>query len=109
MFEELLLDLVQALIRLFLILNGDSHGIFQGTHEAALFEAQGGQIGPGGFDHLDSLRRTAAAIETRQDALNLALNRIQGINGSLGGRLKSLCDPILQLSRNYVSVARETE
>ena len=48
-FETLLVDLGKSLLDLFLILRGNSHGIFQGTHEAALFEAQGGQIGPGGF------------------------------------------------------------
>ncbi len=109
MFDRLILDLVRALVDLFLILRGEAHGIFQGTHEAALFEAQGGQIGPGGFDHLNSLRQTAAAIQTRQDALNLALNRIQGIDAPLGGRLRSLCDPILELSEEYLSTAAKTE
>ena len=109
MFSQFLLDLVTALVDLFLVLRGEVHGIFRGTHEAALFEAQGGQIGPGGFDHLNSLRQGITAIQTRQDALNLALDRIQGIDSPLGTRLKSICDPILQLSRNYLSTAAETE
>ncbi len=108
-FDQLILDLARALVQLFNILRGDSHGIFQGTHEAALFEAQGGQIGSGGFDHLDDMRKTAAAIQARQDALNLALNRIQGIDAPIGSRLKSLCDPILRLSGQYVSTAANTE
>jgi hypothetical protein len=109
MFDQILLDLGQALLRLFLIMRGNSHGIFQGTHEAALFEAQGGQIGPGGFSHLGDLRSTAQAIQTRQDALNLALNRLQGIEPALGSRVKDICQPVLRQSGEYLSAAAETE
>jgi hypothetical protein len=108
-FTNLLVDLGKSLLDLFLIMRGNSHGIFQGTHEAALFEAQGGQIGPGGFNHLDSLRQTAAAIQTRQNALNLALNRLQGLDGALGSRLKQLCDPVLRQSGQYLRAAADTE
>jgi hypothetical protein len=104
-FESLLVDLGKSLPDLFLIMRGNSHGIFQGTHEAASFEARGGQIGPGGFNHLDSLRQTAAAIETRQDALN----RLQGLDGALGSRLKQLCDPVLRQSGRYLRAAADTE
>lgn len=108
-FESLLVDLGKSLLDLFLIMRGNSHGIFQGSHEAASFEARGGQIGPGGFNHLDSLRQTAAAIETRQNALNLALNRLQGLDGALGSRLKQLCDPVLRQSGRYLRAAADTE
>jgi hypothetical protein len=104
-FESLLVDLGKSLPDLFLIMRGNSHGIFHGTDEAALFEAQGGQIGPGRFNHLDSLRQTAAAIETRQDALN----RLQGLDGALGSRLKQLCDPVLRQSGRYLRAAADTE
>lgn len=108
-FDQFLLDLGRALIDLFLILRGNSHGIFQGTHEAVIFEAQGGQIGPGGFSHLDDLRATAQAIETRQDALNLALNRINGLDSAVGSRIKEVCQPLLRQSGEFLSTARETE
>jgi hypothetical protein len=108
-FESLLADVGQALVRLFMIMNGDAHGIYQGTHEAALFEAQGGQIGAGGFNHLDSLRQTAAAIQTRQDALNAALGRLRGLDPLLGDRVKQICQPILQQSGQYLKTAADTE
>src|SRR5438105_3171200 len=108
-FDQTLLDLGQALIELIKIIRGNSHSIFQGTHEAAIFEAQGGQIGAGGFSHLNDLRQTAAAIQTRQDTLNLALNRLQGIAPSLGGRIRSICDPLLRQSGEYLRAAADTE
>jgi hypothetical protein len=108
-FEQFLIDLGQSLIDLFLIMRGDAHGIFQGTHEAAIFEAQGGQIGPGGFNHLQSLRQAMLAIQTRQDTLNLALNRINGIEPALGVRLRSICQPLLNQSGLLLRTAAETE
>lgn len=109
MFDEVLLDLGKAVLDLFLILRGNSHGIFQGTHEAALFEAQGGQIGPGGFSHINDLRATAQAIQTRQAALELALNRLGGMEPALGPRLRAICQPLLNQSGTYLRVAAETE
>jgi hypothetical protein len=108
-FDQQLIDLGRSLIELFLIMRGKSHGIFQGSQEAALFEAQAGQIGPGGFDHLDDVRKTAAAIQTRQDAVNLALNRLQGIDSALGGRLRAICQPVLRQSGEYLNAAAGTE
>ncbi len=108
-FDELLIDLGRSLMELFLIMRGNSHGIFQGTHEAAIFEAQGGQIGPGGFSHLNDLRATAIAIQSRQDALNLALNRINGIDQAVGTRIKEVVQPLLRQSGQFLSAAKETE
>jgi hypothetical protein len=109
LFDELLVDLGKSLLDLFLIMRGKSHGIFQGTHEGAIFEAQGGQIGAGGFSHLKDLQETAKAIQTRQDALNLALNRINGIDPALSPRLRSLCEPVLKQSGLFLRTAEETE
>jgi hypothetical protein len=108
-FDQILLDLGRALIDLFLILRGNSHGIFQGTHEAAIFEAQGGQIGPGGFSHIEDLRGTALAIQTRLDALNLALNRLNGIDTAVGSRVKEACQPILKQAGEILNTSRQTQ
>jgi hypothetical protein len=109
LFEQLLLDLGDAVLELFKIMRGDAHGIFQGTHEAAIFEAQGGQIGPGGFNHLESLRQATAAIQSRQDSLNLALNRINGLFPGIGVRLRTICQPLLNQSGLLLRTAAETE
>lgn len=106
--EEVLLDLARALLEVFGATRGALHGVFQGSHEAALFEAQGGVIGPGGFNHLGSVLQTAQAIETRQDTAVLALNRLQGIDPALGTRVGALCDPVLRLAGDYLRIARET-
>jgi len=108
-FDQILIDLGRSLIDLFLIMRGNSHGIFQGTHEAAIFEAQGGTIGPDGFSHIDDLRATAQAIQTRQDALNLALNRLNGIDAAVGSRVREVCQPLLKQSGELLSAASETE
>ena len=107
-FEQLLLDLAQALIDACGISRGVVHGIYQGSHEAALFEAQGGVIGPGGFDHLNSVVQTARAIQTSRDALDLALNRLQGVEPAVGVRVRALCDPLLRLMGDYLKTAADT-
>ena len=84
------------------------HGIYQGSHEAALFEAQGGMIGPGGFDHLQSVVQTTTAIETRLDATNLALNRLQGVDPAIGVRARTLCDPMLRAAQSLVDAGKAT-
>lgn len=106
--EEVLLDLAQAMLEVFGASRGALHGVFQGSHEAALFEAQGGVIGPGGFNHLASVQQTAQALQTRVDLANLALNRLAGIDPALGVRVRALCDPVLRLTDQYLSVARQT-
>jgi hypothetical protein len=108
-FDETIVQLGKSLLDLLLIMRGKSHGIFMGTHQAAIFEAQGGQIGAGGFSHLSDLRATAAAIQTRQDAFNLALNRLQGMMPQIGPRVREICQPVLRLSNEYLKAAGETE
>ncbi|MCX5328576.1 hypothetical protein [Streptomyces sp. NBC_00140] len=106
--EELILELSQALLALFNSSRGAMHGIYQGSHEAALFEAQGGVIGPGGFNHLGDVLNTARNIQSNRDAAELALNRLQGVGPALGVRVRSLCDPVLKLADDYLRIARET-
>src|SRR3954451_19676210 len=86
--DTLLLDLGNALIDLLRVNRGLLSGVYQGSHEAAIFEAQGGTIGPGGFNPLQSVLDSAAAIQSRQDAANLALNRISGVDPVLGPRVR---------------------
>lgn len=98
-----------ALLRLLLILNGSSHGIFRGTCEAALAEAQGAQIGPGGFDHLQSLRNTLAAITTRQDALENAINQAGTIDSGLAQKIRQILSPLLNQSSQVRATLQQTE
>src|SRR3954447_18236075 len=106
--DAMLLDLGNALIDLLRVNRGLLHGVYQGSHEAAIFEAQGGTIGPGGFNHLQSVVDSATAIQTRQDAANLALNRINGVDPVLGPRVRALCQPILDLGQRYLDTVAQT-
>ena len=106
--DALLLDLGNALIDLLDINRGLPHGVYQGSHEGAIFEAQGGTIGPGGFNHLQSVLNSAVAIQRRQDAANLALNRINGVAPVLGPRVRALVKPLLDLGQQYLDTAAKT-
>jgi hypothetical protein len=106
--DEVLVELGQALLQLLGVSRGLMHGIYQGSHEAALFEAQGGVIGPGGFNHLASVMQTATAIQARQDATELALNRLQGLDPAISSRVRALCEPVLQLTRQYLQTTAAT-
>jgi hypothetical protein len=107
--DEILTLLAQALLNLLQILDGRSHGIFRGTCEAALAEAQGAQIGPGGFNHLQSLRNTLSVVTTRQDALENAINRIASIDPGLSLRVRQMLSPLLNQSSQVVETLEETE
>ncbi|MER7779938.1 hypothetical protein ABTZ21_33830 [Streptomyces sp. NPDC096191] len=106
--EELILELSQALLALFNSSRGVMHGVYQGSHEAALFEAQGGVIGPGGFNHLTNVMDTARNIQGNRDAVELTLNRLQGVGPAVGLRVRSLCDPVLKLADDYLRIAQQT-
>lgn len=106
--DALLLDLGNALIDLLRVNRGLLHGVYQGSHEAAIFEAQGGTIGPGGFNHLQSVLDSAAAIQSRQDAANLALDRINGVDPVLGPRVRALVKPLMDLGQQYLDTAAKT-
>lgn len=105
--EQVLLDLGTQLLGLFEV-SRTAHGIYQGSHEAALFEAQGGVIGPGQLDHLGSVVQSATALQRRYNAANLALNRLNGLDTALGLRVRATCEPVLRLAGDYIRTATET-
>lgn len=107
--DQILIELGRALLELFLILRGTHHGILQGTPEAAIFEAQGGTIGPGGFNHLNSLQAAIQAVQSRRDALTSALGKLNGVNSAVGSRVKDVCEPILKQSGNLLTAMRSGE
>ena len=77
-FIDLATDLVVAITRMLVIINGSSHGVLQGTHEGALAEAQGATLGPTGFSHLADLQNTLRDLSARENALNSVLNQLAG-------------------------------
>jgi hypothetical protein len=108
-FIQLATDLVMTLLRLLTIINGARHGILQGTHEAVLAEAQGAQIGPGGFSHLNDLQGTLRDVTSRETALNNVLNQLAGEQPNLGARVRAVLRPLLDQSSAYRSAMTQTE
>jgi hypothetical protein len=106
--DVLVLDLGNTLTDLFRVNRGLLHGVYQGSHEAAIFEAQGGTIGPGGFNHLQSVLDSASAIQSRQDAVNLTLNRINGVDPIMGPRVQAMVKPLMDLGQKYLDTANLT-
>jgi len=102
-------DLMRGVVDLLVIISGGRHGVLQGTHEAVLAEAQGAQIGPGGFNHLNDLRGTLRDVIAREGAVNQALNNLAGTHPNLGVRVRAILDPLLRQSSAYRSTMIQTE
>jgi hypothetical protein len=102
-------DLMRGVVDLLVIISGPSHGVLQGTHEAVLAEAQGAQIGPRGFNHLNSLRQTGIDITAREEALNQAINSLGSVHPNLGNRVRAILDPLLRQSSAYRAAIGQTE
>lgn len=108
--EKSLVELCNAMLQLLGILrNGTAHGIYQGTHQAAIFEAQGGQIGAEGFDHLGPVVRTLTSLQNARSALLGSLGQLQGIDAPLGVRMRTLCQPAITLTEEYIDIASQTK
>ena len=102
-------DLLRSVADLLVIISGSRHGILQGTHEAVLAEAQGAQIGPAGFNHLNDLQTTLRDVAIRENALKTAINNLAGTHPNLGNRVRAILDPLLRQSASYRSAMTQTE
>jgi len=102
-------NILRGVTDLLVIISGGRHGILQGTHEAVLLKAQGGQIGPEGFNHLNDLQGTLRDVTARENALNQALNDLAATHANLGNRVRTILDPLLRQSASYRSAMVQTE
>ena len=102
-------NLMRGVVDLLVVISGSAHGVLQGTHEAVLAEAQGAQIGPSGFNHLNDLRQTGIAITDREDALVRAINSLGSIHHNLGNRVRDILDPLLRQSSAYRAAIEQSE
>lgn len=108
-FIDLATKLVSSILDLLVIMNGNSHGILQGSNEAVLAEAQGAQIGARGFNHLNDLQGTLRAIITKESALNSTLEQLAAEHPNLGNRVRSVLSPLFRLSSTYRTTLQGTE
>jgi hypothetical protein len=104
---DLVVQLEQAVNELRGALAGNAHGIFRGSHEAALAEAQGLKIykSPAkdetAFSHLDDLANTEATIASKEARVNSLLGKIGEDAPGVMTRLKEKLQPLLEQSKNY--------
>ena len=89
------------------------HGVFQGSQEAALAEAQGAQLFPYGsgevVDHLGSVRQAGQALANRQRDIQQGLNFFARFSADLATKLREILNPLLRASDATRAVIAETE
>lgn len=107
--EDIVIELGRSVLDLLSILQGDAHGILRGSHEAALVEAQGAQVGPEGFNHLNDLAQTGRALVAREDALNQAINKLGVVRMGVSERVRDILQPLLNRSQEMRAAISQTE
>jgi hypothetical protein len=106
---DIVIELGRSVLDLLSILQGDAHGILRGSHEAALVEAQGAQVGPDGFDHLDNLVQTGRALAAREDALKQTINKLGVVRMGVSERVREILQPLLNRSQELRATISQTE
>ena len=87
-------------------------GVFRGTHEAVLAEAQGAQlIDAAGrtVNHLESLQNTRQALANREADIQQGLTEMERISRTLSSAVRDVVKPLLELSRSNRALMNETE
>lgn len=102
-------ELMRAIVDLLVIMSGSAHGILQGTHEAVLVEAQGAQIGPGGFSHIQNMRDTLRDLAARETALQSALGNLSRFEPGIATRIRSILSPLTTQAASYREAMQQTE
>ena len=112
--NELATELQTAVGELHRILSGAAHGIFRGTHEAALAEAQGAEIvrntarQAASYRHILSLERDGAAIADRIARIQSILGRIGGVERGAMIRSREALQPLLKLAEHHQQMIQST-
>jgi hypothetical protein len=88
------------------------HGVFRGTHEAVLAEAQGGElIDSAGqvVNHLASLQQSRQTLINREADIQANLTQLERISRTLSSVARDVVKPLLEFSRNNRALMTETE
>lgn len=104
-------NLVVAISRLFqhLVVH---HGVWRGTAEAVLAEAQGAQFLDGAgrvFNHLASLQSGRDALANRETEIQAGINRIASTDRLAAMRIREIVQPLLGQSQQTRAVLTEVE
>jgi hypothetical protein len=102
-------NLMRSIVDLLVIMSGDAHGILQGTHEAVVVEAQGAQIGPGGFSHITNMQDTLRVLIARETAVQSALGDLSRFSPAAATRIRAILNPMLTQSTAYRQAMQQTE
>jgi hypothetical protein len=112
---ELVQQLQIAVGELRKAMSGSVHGIFRGSHEAALAEAQGLKIykSPAkdqtAFSHLTDLENTENNLAMKESQINSLLGKIGEEMPGVMTRLKEKLQPLLGQSENYRETIARTQ
>jgi hypothetical protein len=104
-------NFVAAVVRLFdhqVVL----HGVYQGTHQAVVAEAQGAVLldsSGAAFNHLGSLQESSRALANRENEIQAGLTRIARVHAPLAKRVREIVQPLLDRSASTRSIMAETE
>jgi hypothetical protein len=90
-----------------------NHGVFQGSQEAALAEAQAAELYRSGeltaANHLESVRNAGQALANRQQQIEQGLNFFARYSADLAAKLREILNPLLRASDATRAVIAETE
>lgn len=90
-----------------------NHGVFQGSQEAALAEAQGAELFKGGagkvVNHLQNVREAGQALAKAQQDIQRGLNFFARFSADLAAKLREMLNPLLRASDATRAVMAETE
>ncbi len=89
-----------------------SHGVFRGTHEVVLVEAQGAEVLDSAgnvFNHMDSLRQSRAALVNREQEIQRGLTFFARFSNTLSFKIREIVRPIVTRSESMRALMDETE
>ena len=104
-------NFVAAVVRLFDNLV-TMHGVYQGTQQAVVAEAQGAVLldaSGTAFNHLGSLQESSRALVNRENEIQAGLTRMARIHGPLAQRVREIVQPLLNRSASTRVILAETE
>lgn len=87
------------------------HGLFRGTFEAAIAEAQGAELSKPSsetYTHLQSLQDTIRGLTTRVNALTGSLERLSKVDPKAAGELSRAVQPALSRGRALIALGNQT-
>jgi hypothetical protein len=104
-------NLVAAVVKLYENMI-NMHGVYAGTHQAVLAEAQGAELLDSAgqvYNHRTSLIEAGRALANREKEIEQGLTSLARFSGTLADKTRTVLRPLLQVSAESRSLIAETE